>query len=628
MNVLTLLFKEFTMIDLTLVGAHIGVGVKKNLQLGIYLPNITADKGYTLYVDIIHCKDQFTPSIASVEVQLKEKDRSSGLWQFTGDLTKLPKSGNSNMGTPGRYIYRYRLHQHGQTKVQAFSDPFATLSGSGTSSAFDFPKQNDFVWTDNSFKVPELRDLITYEMMVDDFADNFEGVLEKLTYLESFGVNCIELMPVTNIPEPYRWGYMPMSFFAIEERYGGKEKLKMLVNACHERGIALIHDAVYAHMHEEFCYNKVYWETGEENPMMGPFAGDMFGVGSDFNKEFTYNYFMAVNRYFLDELHFDGFRYDYVPGIYDGPVGKGYARIVYDTYQYSKNIFRFQRQGSEYSRIIQAAEYLDMPKEILKETYTTASKRWGPMLKAQNMVKNYGSVPEAFIHDMLLIDFSTPWPKEYRNEQTGETFPVGPLQFLECHDKSRLMYILSGEHSPYHGGFDLFNRDKSHWYRLQPFAIALMTSEGVPLLWQGQEFGELYGKHDDGGSRVLAARPLHWNFFYENNGRTLVNLYRRLGELRHKYKALRSRSSYFYNEHSDLNRGLVAFLRSPESSEDSPALVLINLNEQGGKLRVPFSVGIWEEQIVTENPEKIEVNSPGEYEVYIPSNYGKIFTLV
>ncbi|MCI5126055.1 MAG: hypothetical protein D3925_16680 [Candidatus Electrothrix sp. AR5] len=476
--------------------------------------------------------------------------------------------------------------------------------------------------------MPDIQDLIMYEMMVDDFADNFEGVLERLTYLESLGVNCIELMPVTNIPEPYRWGYMPMSFFAIEERYGGKKQLKRLINACHKRGIAVIHDAVYAHMHEDFCYRKVYWEAGEENPMIGPFAGDMFGVGTDFNRQFTYDYFMAVNRYFLDELHFDGFRYDYVPGIYDGPAGKGYARLVYDTYQYSKDISRFQgaEQGAKHSRIVQAAEFLDMPKKILQQTYTTASKRWQPMLKAQHMVKNYGSVPEDFVHEMLLMDFANPWPSEYRNEQSGEKFPVVPLQFLECHDKSRLMYLISGEHSPYQAGFDLFNRDKRNWYRLQPFAIALMTAEGVPLLWQGQEFGEIYGKHDDGGSRVLAARPLHWNFFYEKNGRTLVNLYRRLGQLRHRFQALRSRQSYYYHEYSKLDKGLVAFLRTPDSSDNSPVLVLINFSEHDASITVPFYAGHWQEQLVRDSGEVLAIEQTGEYEVFLPANYGKIFT--
>ena len=609
------------MIDLTLAGAHAGQDGSNQLQLGIYLPNISAGKGYTLYADIIHSKDQFDPDVSATVVELAEQDETSGLWQFNGDLTALPNNGH--MGETGKYLYRYRLHRHGQPLVNAFADPFATLSGSGTFSAFEFPEPEKFDWTDDNYSTPDVGNLIMYEMMVDDFADDFKGVEEKLDYLESLGINCIELMPVTNIPEPYRWGYMPMSYFAIEERYGGTHELKQLIDACHTRGIAVIHDAVYAHMHNDFCYRKVYWEAGEDNPMIGPFAGDDFGVGSDFNKAFAYEYFMAVNRYFLDELHFDGFRYDYVPGIYDGPAGKGYARIVYDTYQYSKRIARFH--GDSHSRIIQAAEYLSKPKEILQDTYTTASKRWGPMLLSQEMVKNYGAVSTSFVHELLLIDFSSPWPKEYRNETSGETFPVAPLQFIESHDKSRLMYFLSGGHSPYHGGFDLFNRDTSRWYRLQPFAIALMSAEGVPLLWQGQEFGEIYGKHDDGGSRVLAARPLHWNYFYETAGRTLVNLYRRLGDLRHRFDALRSRRSYYYHEHSDLQKGLVAYLRLSENETGVPVLVIINFNDHDMSLAIPFSPGVWNEQLTPENAETVNVDNHGEYTVNVPSNYGKIF---
>ncbi|MCI5120832.1 MAG: hypothetical protein D3908_06515 [Candidatus Electrothrix sp. AUS4] len=439
-------------------------------------------------------------------------------------------------------------------------------------------------------------------------------------------MNCIELMPVTNIPEPYRWGYMPMSYFAIEERYGDAAMLKRLINACHERGIAVIHDAVYAHMHNEFCYHKVYRISGEENPMIGPFAADVFGVGTDFTKDFTFDYFTAVNRYFLDELHFDGFRYDYVPGIYDGPLGKGYSRLVYETYQYSKNIPRFH--GETHTRIIQVAEHLDMPKKILKETYTTASKRWSPMLKAQDMLRDYGSVPEDFIDEILLIDVSDPWPREYRNEKDGDVFPVAPLQFLESHDRSRLMYIASEAEPLSDGGFDLFGRDMKFWRRLQPFAIALMTAEGVPLLWQGQEFGEIYGKGDIGGSRVLAARPLHWNFFYEREGRTLVNLYRRLGKLRHQFSALRSRNSLFYRQCSKLDKGLVAYLRLPEEQNDPAVLVLINFSDQDGALRVPFSSGRWQEQMVPEKKETIKVSRSGDYEVYLSSNSGKIFVRI
>lgn len=356
--------------------------------------------------------------------------------------------------------------------------------------------------------------------------------------------------------------------------------------------------------------------------MIGPFAGDMFGVGPDFNKSFAYDYFMAVNNYFINELHIDGFRYDYVPGFYDGPVGNGYARLVHDTYQATKNIPRFNSGG--HNHIIQVAEYLDKPKEVLEKTYTTASKRWWPMLKAQQMVRQSGKVPEGFVHDMLLIDLGSPWPSEYRNGD--DHFPVAPLQFIESHDKSRLMYFLSGEHSPYQGGFDLFNRDRKQWYRLQPFAIALMSSVGVPLLWQGQEFAEIYGKDDDGGSRVLAARPLHWNYFYEKGGRDLVNLYRRLGKLRQQYQALRSRIAYYYHHHSDLDRGLIAYQRIPDNSNEPSVMVLLNFGNFSGTLRVPFpKAGPWHEQLnghedILEVPSDLAVMN-----IDIPSNYGKVF---
>lgn len=612
------------MIDLNEVGAH--TGADDRLHLGILLPGIRPGGGYRLFADIIHGDDQFDSEVPATSAELHHAGGEYDLWRFDGHLGDLP--GHGRFGTPGRYLYRYRLLRHGETLVPWFADPFAMLSGTGTMSAFDAPAALPHDWQDADFRVPALDDLIMYELMVDDFADDFDGVRERLTYLKGLGVNCIELMPVTNIPEPYRWGYMPMSYFAIEERYGGADRLAALVDACHREGIAVIHDAVYAHMHEEFCYRKVFAATGEPNPMIGPFAGDMFGVGTDFTKPFCSDYFTAVNAYFIAQLHMDGFRYDYVPGIYDGPTGVGYARLVYDTYQASKHVPRFQHGG--HSGIIQAAEYLDRPKAVLRETYTTASKRWWPMLKAQDMMRApQGPVPEGLVHDLLLIDFQEPWPARYENPIAGDAFPVAALQFIESHDKSRLMYLLSGEHSPYHGGFDLFNRDRSRWYRLQPFAIMLLTAVGVPLLWQGQEFGEVYGKHDDGGSRVLAARPLHWNFFYETGGRTLTNLYRRLGRLRHRYQALRSRHNWYHHDRSDLGRGLVAYQRLPDDPADPIAMVLLNFGADDATLRIPFPrPGRWTDRLHG-GPEQDALvlaldADRTDLEVGIPSNYGRV----
>ena len=460
-------------------------------------------------------------------------------------------------------------------------------------------------------------------------------------------------MPVTNIREPFRWGYMPMSYFAIEERYGGVEKLKLLIDTCHREGIAVIHDAVYAHASWDFPYNKVYKLSGEPNPMMGPFAEDMFGVGPDYNKEFAREYFAQVNDYFINELHIDGFRYDYVPGFYDGATGKGYAKLVYDTYNKSKAIPRFF-DGS-ISRIIQAAEYLDKPREVLRETFSSSSKRWWLMLKAEDMVQNLDnpSVSQGFINDILLIDTSPlNWLEKHPSDNPDEQFPTAPLQFIESHDRSRLMYRMTtaffrslgrfGQSEQWReGGLDLLSDDdrneiadrfdewQQRWFKLQPLAIALMTAEGVPLIWQGQEFGEYYGLPDSGNLRVLAARPLHWDLFYEPGGRALVRLYRTLASLRRAHPALRSRKHVFYSGESRLERGLVAYRRDPDGS-GSKVMVLINFGPDGSaSLQIPFPAGRWTEQInslePSPTPESFDLSSDSVVNIDVPSYYGKIF---
>src|SRR3954469_2964314 len=100
--------------------------------------------------------------------------------------------------------------------------------------------------------------MIVYEMNVREFNRDFEGVIDQLDYLLEFGVNVLELMPITNVKEDVEWGYTPLNFYSPDERLGGPEALKRLVNACHGKGIAVILDAVYAHAHPEFAYNLVY----------------------------------------------------------------------------------------------------------------------------------------------------------------------------------------------------------------------------------------------------------------------------------------------------------------------------------------------------------------------------------
>lgn len=161
---------------------------------------------------------------------------------------------------------------------------------------------------------------------------------------------------------------------------------------------------------------------------------------------------------------------------------------------------------------------------------------------------------------------------------------------------------------------------------MQPFAITLMTCEGVPMIWQGQEFGEIYGKHDHGGSRVLAARPLHWNYFYEESGRTLANLYRKLGKLRKEHAALTSRYSFYFYLESDPDHGLVAFLRkSSEESVTDQILVIANFSNVDREIVLPLDKGSWKEVLTPSHSEEFTLDQQGSISISAPSNYGKIF---
>ena len=75
----------------------------------------------------------------------------------------------------------------------------------------------------------------------------------------------------------------------------------------------------------------------------------------------------------------------------------------------------------------------------------------------------------------------------------------------------------SGPYNPDEAGNPLFQEgDRSRWFMLQPYLIALLMSKGMPMLWQGEEFAENYFLPDVGAGRVALLRPLRWDYFYDD----------------------------------------------------------------------------------------------------------------
>ena len=108
------------------------------------------------------------------------------------------------------------------------------------------------------------KDLMLYELMIDDFTNEFRGtrapidaVKDRLEYLESLGVNGIEFMPWTSWPGGnFSWGYDPVQFFAVEYRYINDPsnpadklyRLQTLINELHARNMHVVMDGVFNHV--------------------------------------------------------------------------------------------------------------------------------------------------------------------------------------------------------------------------------------------------------------------------------------------------------------------------------------------------------------------------------------------
>jgi len=611
-------------INLSEVGANITqLGVSSwRIQFGIYLPGITPADGYTLQARVIHEVDQFTAGVPPVAILLNYVGGPNGLWQATTTISAAP---GSNYGQPGQYLYRFQLLRFDAPMAFWFADPFARESGAGTFSAFTLlANPTPFAWHDAAFHVPTIDSMVVYELHVGEFARNFEGVIGRLDYLRGLGVNVLELMPFTNVKESAEWGYTPLGFYCPDDRYGTPDDLKRLVDECHQRGIAVILDAVYAHAHPEFAYNLVYGVTGVANPMMGIFAEEFFPghPGTDFNKEFTRQFFLELNKYWLTEFHLDGFRYDYVPGFNDGPAGNGYAALTYATYQFSKVGFARFQDSSGYSRIIQCAENLPDPKGILRTTYSNCCWQNQLMDKAKDTaIWRYVDANLAFLYDPEFIGY----PSVYANPSAGDTFPVAPFQYLEQHDNPRLITRLAPSTLT-----DLIGTpygDRSSFYRVQPYVIALYTGKGIPMLWQGQEFCENWGMPDWGIGRNLFERPVHWEYFYDQYGQALVRLFRILGVLRNSNPALGARGDlYYFNDNNHQSQRVIVYRRS-STNPAKRFMIFINFSDSTQDVWAPFpAAGVYAEQL--DASDQVTVGAAGEWhKVSVPGYYGRIYAL-
>lgn len=196
-------------------------------------------------------------------------------------------------------------------------DPASRLQPEGVYGPSCIVDPNEFTWTDDNWHGLALEDLIIYELHVGTFTPegSFAAIIDRLEFLQSgVGITAIELMPVVEFPGARNWGYDGVNLYAPHSSYGGPNGLKNLINACHQKGLAVILDVVYNHLGPEGNYLNDY----------GPYFTNRYCTPwgnainfDDANCDEVRAFFINNALYWLTEYHVDGLRLDAITEIYD-----------------------------------------------------------------------------------------------------------------------------------------------------------------------------------------------------------------------------------------------------------------------------------------------------------------------
>lgn len=484
---------------------------------GVTLPNAASNDSTTFRVRvgatnsvILRVAPEGQPVIAAEPI-LMHKDVSTDNWWINLDLAG------------GTYEY---LYQNDNGTI--YYDPWGRWNGEFGSRFTVGPAgltADDYEWQTANYQRPSLNRLIVYELHVGEFAGGYYGLpggeagfsdfTTLIPYLDSLGINAIEVMPINDYGSVglsgHSWGYDLNSYFALEPAYGTPLDFKVLVDSAHARGIAVIVDVVFNHLNDTSPLWQM-WPDEVANPYFKlnndlRFNEDalFFFKDMDHWTDETQELVYEVLKMWIDEYRVDGFRYDFTQG------------VGWNVNEPTRGILGWaNRIDQEYNgQIYQIAEHLPESPALIfhsgltggwhdsyhDEVFDEARFKNTSLIEFENLVLDLGAYPG---NDTP----STPGSYQSRTE---------PVNANINHDEQSLIYEMTtwqGVSLP-----EAIQRDKL-------YATFMFTSLGIPMLWQGEEFSAPRGWMNDG--EKLSYRPLEWYLLPTARGQEHYNYYRPL----------------------------------------------------------------------------------------------------
>jgi maltooligosyltrehalose trehalohydrolase len=221
-------------------------------------------------------------------------------------------SGTVDEAAAGMF-YGFRLDD----ASQPLPDPASRSQPHGPLGLSQIVDPRSFKWSDAEWKGLEIQGQVIYEMHVATLTaeGTWTAALERLPDIAEAGMTVIEVMPLADFPGQFGWGYDGVCLFAPTRLYGPPDDFRKFVDCAHALGLGVILDVVYNHFGLVGCtvteFSDDYFSRRHKNEWGSPINFDDERSGP------VREFFVANVRYWIEEFHLDGFRFDATQSIFD-----------------------------------------------------------------------------------------------------------------------------------------------------------------------------------------------------------------------------------------------------------------------------------------------------------------------
>ena len=422
------------------------------------------------------------------------------------------------------------------------------------------------------------------------------GMATGLDHIKELGITHLHLMPVYDYgsvdeskpsTKQFNWGYDPMNFNVPEGSYSSDpfngavrvREMKQMIRCLHSNGISVVMDVVYNHVfkREEFCFNKIV--PGYFSRVTGGVFSNGSCCGNDTASERTMvrKYIVDSVKYWADEYHIDGFRFDLV-GLIDTETIQAVMKAVHQTHP----------------NVIFYGEGWTMPTALTKPGFTMTTQGNSGLVPGfaffSDTVRDLlrGSVFDSRIPGFVSGGICSKDELDacFMGVPMWAANPDQCVNYVSCHDNNTLFdrIALAAPEAP---GDMLI--------RMNNLAAAFcLLSQGVPFFQAGEEM--LRTKPGKGGrfdhnsyKSPDSVNSLKWNTLDKVEYQKVFAYYKGLIAFRKAHPSLRltTREAVWKTVHPIhcANPHTLAFLIDGE--EDERIFVIFNADDHGASLSLP-----------------------------------------